>query len=159
MTSPPDDRMLELRNLFFETAGELVQTLNEQALQLEKTPGDGEILRGLRRTVHTLKGDAAACGFNELSELAHEFENVLTLENPAATPLVPDVALRAADVFTALLEAYRRKKKVPNADSLRAEIARLSRPTQEVIAEKKPGKRSVSIAHWSEYQQMAIARA
>ena len=125
MTTPPDDRMSELRDLFFESAGELVQTLNEQGLQLEKTPGDSEILRGLRRTVHTLKGDAAACGFNELSELAHEFENVLTLENSAATPLVPDVALRAADVFNALLEAYRRKKKVPNTDSLRAEIDRL----------------------------------
>jgi two-component system chemotaxis sensor kinase CheA len=159
MTSPPDDRMTELRDLFFESSAELVQTLNEQALNLEKTPGDAETLRGLRRTVHTLKGDAAACGFNELSELAHEFEDVLAAENPAVALLVPDVALRAADVFTALLEAYRRKKKVPNLDSLRAEIARLSHPIAEIAAEKKPAKRAVSVAHWSEYQQVAIARA
>src|SRR5467141_4392778 len=99
--------MTELRQLFFESAGELVQKLNDEAMQLEKSPGDAETARGLRRTVHTLKGDAAACGFRELSELAHEFEDVLTLENPAATPLVPDVALRAADVFTGLLEGYR----------------------------------------------------
>ena len=128
MTSPPDDRATELRELFFETAAELVQNLNEQAMRLEKSPGDGETVRGLRRTVHTLKGDAAACGFRELSELAHEFEDVLTLENPATAPLVPDVALRAADVFTALLEGYRRKKKLPNIEPLRAEIARLARP-------------------------------
>jgi two-component system chemotaxis sensor kinase CheA len=161
LTSPPDDRMSELRSLFFESAGELVQTLNEQALQLEKSPGDAEILRGLRRTVHTLKGDAAACSFNELSELAHEFEDVLTLENPAATPLVPDVALRAADVFAALLEAYRRKKKVPNVEALRAEISRLARPAAASAPEKekKTRKRTVSVAHWSEYQQMAIGRA
>jgi len=161
LTSPPEDRMSELRSLFFESAGELVQTLNEQALQLEKSPGDAEILRGLRRTVHTLKGDAGACGFNELSELAHEFEDVLTLENPAATPLVPDVALRAADVFAALLEAYRRKKKVPNAEALRAEISRLARPGAVAAEgkEKKTRKRNVSVAHWSEYQQMAIGRA
>ena len=160
MTSPPEDRMSELRDLFFETAGELVQTLNEQALLLEKSPGDAETMRGLRRTVHTLKGDAAACGFKELSELAHEFEDVLTLDNPAAAPLVPDVALRAADVFTALLSAYRRSKKIPDATALRAEIARLARPTEASVPEKKkPGRRAVAEARWSEYEQTAIAKA
>ena len=159
MTSPPDDRATELRELFFETAAELVQNLNEQAMHLEKSPGNTETVRSLRRTIHTLKGDAAACGFRELSELAHEFEDVLTLENPATAPLVPDVALRAADVFTALLEGYRRKKKLPNLEPLRAEIARLARPGTDGIVEKKPGKRALSVAHWSEYEQIAIAKA
>ncbi len=159
MTSPPEDRMAELRTLFFETASELVQTMNEQAMLLEKSPGDAEIVRGLRRTIHTLKGDSAACGFRELSELAHEFEDVLTLENPAATPLVPDVALRAADVFTALLEAYRRKKKVPDVAQLRAEIARLAHTEAATTVEKKRGKRAIAVAHWSEYEEMTIAQA
>ena len=75
--------MTELRQLFFETAAELVQKLNDEAMQLEKSPGDAETARSLRRTVHTLKGDAAACGFRELSELCHEFEDVLTLGNTA----------------------------------------------------------------------------
>ena len=103
MSLPPEDRMSELRQLFFESAAELVQTLNDQAMQLEKAPGNGEIARSLRRTVHTLKGDSAACGFRELSELAHEFEDVLTLENTSAAASVPAIALRAADVFAALL--------------------------------------------------------
>ena len=64
-------------------AGELLQTLNDEGLQLEKTPGDAETVRSIRRTVHTLKGDSAACGYRELSELAHEFEDVLSLENPS----------------------------------------------------------------------------
>jgi hypothetical protein len=34
--------MNELRQLFFESAGELVQTLNEEAMRLEKMPGDAE---------------------------------------------------------------------------------------------------------------------
>ena len=36
-----DDRVKELRNLFFESAQELLQALNEEALKLEKRPGDG----------------------------------------------------------------------------------------------------------------------
>ena len=79
MSGPSDDRATELRELFFETAQELLQAMNDEALKLEQKPGDSEAVRSLRRAVHTLKGDAAACGFRELSELAHEFEDVLAL--------------------------------------------------------------------------------
>jgi chemotaxis protein histidine kinase CheA len=120
--------MSELRQLFFETAAELVQKLNDEAMRLEKAPGDAETARSLRRTVHTLKGDSAACGFRELSELCHEFEDVLTLGNTAAAASVPEIALRAADVFAALLEAYQKGTKLPSIQSLRADIARLAHP-------------------------------
>lgn len=161
MTLPPEDRMSELRQLFFETASELVQKLNDEAMQLEKTPGDAETARSLRRTVHTLKGDAAACGFRELSELAHEFEDVLTLENPVAAASVPEIALRAADVFAALLESYQKGSKLPAIQSLRADIARLARPAATGAGNIKGKKKRTApkAGRWSEYEQMAIARA
>jgi two-component system, chemotaxis family, sensor kinase CheA len=161
VTSPPEDRMTELRQLFFETASELVQKLNDEAMQLEKSPGDAETARSLRRTVHTLKGDSAACGFRELSELSHEFEDVLTLENTSAAALVPSIALRAADVFAALLEAYRKGTKLPSIQSLRADIARLARPTAggAVQTKAKRTKAAAKPSRWSEYEQLAIARA
>jgi chemotaxis protein histidine kinase CheA len=56
LTFFPDDRASELRELFFESATELLQTLNEEGLELEKRPQDEEILRQVRRTVHTQKG-------------------------------------------------------------------------------------------------------
>ncbi len=158
MTGPPEDRMTELHQLFFESAAELVENLNGQAMQLEKSPGDAESIRGLRRTVHTLKGDAAACGFRELSELAHEFEDVLGLEKTAAA--VPAVALRAADVFSAMLEAYREKKKLPSIQSLREEIARLAHPGPAgAVENKKKRVASRQVTPWSEYEQLAIAEA
>ena len=161
MTVPPDDRMTELRQLFFESAGELVQKLNEEAMQLEKAPGDAETARSLRRTVHTLKGDAAACGFRELSELSHEFEDVLTLGNTAAAASVPEIALRAADVFAALLEAYRRGTKLPSIRSLRADISRLAHPAPggALPAKQKKKKAAAKASRWSEYEQLAIGRA
>jgi len=157
VTNPPDDRMSELRNLFFESAAELVQRLNDQALQLEKSPGDGEVIRAMRRTVHTLKGDSAACSFRELSELAHEFEDVLSLEHTAAAESVPEIALRAADVFAALLAAYREHKKLPATAVLREEIAHLAHTASAPV--QKRGKSKVVAARWSEYEQLAITRA
>jgi len=152
--------MTELRQLFFQSAGELVQKLNDQAMQLEKSPGDAETTRSLRRTVHTLKGDAGACGFREISDLSHELEDVLTLENTAAAS-VPEIALRAADVFAALLEAYRKGTKLPSIKPLRADIARLAHPAPggTVQAKKKTRKAATKTGRWSEYEQLAIARA
>jgi len=159
VTLPPEDRMTELRQLFFESAGELVQKLNDEAMQLEKSPGDAETARSLRRTVHTLKGDAAACGFRELSELSHEFEDVLTLENKAAAASVPGIALRAADVFTALLEAYRKGTKLPSIQSLRSDIARLASATPGGVVKTRKRKAVAKPSRWSEYDQLAIGRA
>jgi two-component system chemotaxis sensor kinase CheA len=157
---PPDDRMSELRQLFFESAGDLVQKLNDEAMQLEKSPGDAETARSLRRTVHTLKGDSAACGFRELSELSHEFEDVLTLENTAAAASVPEIALRAADVFAALLEAYRKGTKLPSIQTLRNDIARLARPAKASAKNKKKTRKpAVKSTRWTEYEQLAISRA
>ena len=60
MTQFPDDRNAELRELFIETALELLQSLNDETLKLEKEPGNLETVRSIRRVVHTLKGEAAA---------------------------------------------------------------------------------------------------
>ena len=48
-----DDQFAELRSLFFEGALELIQSLNEDGMEFEKTPQDLELQRRIRRTVHT----------------------------------------------------------------------------------------------------------
>jgi len=90
----PEDRGAELRALFFESAAEVLQVINDAGLQLEKRPADEELIRGVRRAVHTLKGDSAACGFNKLSEIAHELEDIVKSMFPEEVPapeLVPAV--------------------------------------------------------------------
>jgi two-component system chemotaxis sensor kinase CheA len=123
-----EERASELRELFFESAQELLQALNEAGLELEKRPSDTEIIRTIRRTVHTLKGDSAACGFRELSELAHQFEDVLTPEIAARNDdSVAQVVLSAADAFDAMLAAYRNKLQLPDETALRELIRGIAR--------------------------------
>ena len=163
MSNSSDDRAAELRQLFFESAQELLQALNEDALRLEKNPGDGEVVRSIRRTVHTLKGDSAACGYRELSELAHEFEDVLAVEtSSAAHTEVAEVALAAADVFESMLECYRKGRKVKSAEPLRARIQKLSQqsePNKGRGKNKKQKSRSSLHFAWTEYEQLAIRNA
>jgi len=164
MTNSPDERGAELRELFFETSQELLQALNEEALKLEKKPGDEEIVRGIRRTVHTLKGDSAACGLRELSELAHQFEDALSLEETATQAAVAEIAFTAADVFTAMIAAYRKGTKLPGTASLRKKIQELtSAPAGKKTRRKKTTKAATAAAGkrgtWTEYERLAIAKA
>lgn len=151
-----EEKASELRELFFESAQELLQALNEEGLELEKRPGDSEVVRGVRRTVHTLKGDSAACGYRELSELAHELEDVLTPElAQRSNGSLAEVVLAAADTFEAMLAAYRGSKQPPTGDELRVQIHRLTRPEAKQAA-AQPFEPKFQ---WSEYQRLAIADA
>ena len=119
MSRPPEDRGGELRALFFESANELLQSLNEAGLELESRPADEDVIRRVRRAVHTLKGDSAACGFNKLSELAHELEDVLTPQVAQARGAdLAELVLTAADSFGAMLTAYQRRVEPVPADAL-----------------------------------------
>lgn len=158
MTQYPDERNAELRELFFESAQELLQTLNEEALKLEKKPGDAEVVRAIRRIVHTLKGDAAACGFRELSELAHELEDVLALESASLHASVAEVAFTAADSFSAMLAAYRGKGKVPSCQALKRLIHPLAGQPVKTKSRRKKADAEPS-AVWTEYEKLAIEAA
>jgi two-component system, chemotaxis family, sensor kinase CheA len=150
-----DDHAAELRELFFETATELLQALNEEGLELEKRPEDEEVLRQVRRTVHTLKGDSAACGYTELSELAHALEDVLRPEIAALSKAaLAEVVLIAADTFSSMLSAYRGNLQPPAGEELKQQIVSLTRKPANNVRYKLQAR-----FVWSEYEQMVVADA
>src|SRR5947207_14362862 len=100
-----------MRELFFETSQELLQSLNDEALKLEKQPGDVEIVRSIRRIVHTLKGDAAASGFRELSNGAPALEDALALQSACTYSSLAEMSFTAADTLGDMIAAYRRQSK------------------------------------------------
>lgn len=147
-----DDRANELRSLFFESSQEILQALNEDALLLEKSPSDPEIVRDLRRSVHTLKGDSAACGYKELSELAHAVEDVLTPEIAARDgEALAELVLLSADAFDGLLSAYGNQMQPPSTTPIHRLIDELRNP-QPVTATFAPQ------FNWTEYERLLIAK-
>ncbi len=159
MSHPPEDRGAELRALFFESANELLQSLNEAGLELEARPADDEVIRRVRRAVHTLKGDSAACGFYKLSELAHELEDVLSPQQGQTNgPKLAEVVLEAADTFGSMLAAYQRNVEPPSADPLRGVIrALLAAPAAP--GKTQPAPKVIARFDWTEYEQLMISEA
>jgi len=151
-----DEHAAELRELFFESAEEILQGMNEAGLTLEERPDDTEELRRVRRAVHTLKGDSAACGFRELSELAHGLEEVLTPEVARESgAITAEVVLMAADTFHEMLAAYRNRMQPPSGKALREHIERLLRKPDGQAADA-PREATFS---WTEYERLLIADA
>jgi two-component system, chemotaxis family, sensor kinase CheA len=156
VTFPSDERSSELRDLFFESAEEILQSMNEAGLALEARPDDKEVLRAVRRAVHTLKGDSAACGFRELSELAHELEDVLVPELAKENPgSIPEVVLTAADTFHEMLAALRNNLQPPAGGALRQHIHRLLKQPDAPLP--KPSAKAKF--DWSEYERLMIREA
>lgn len=65
------------QEIFIEETKEHLQCINRCLLQLEKSPEDKSILNEIFRGAHTLKGMSGTMGFNKMSDLTHEMENVL----------------------------------------------------------------------------------
>jgi len=161
LTFLPDERGTELRALFFESAGELLQTINDAGLQLEKHPADEELIRSVRRAVHTLKGDSAACGFSKLSEVAHELEDVLSPQvGLSQGQKLAEIVLSAVDTFESMLGAYRKRIEPPAPTPLRSLI-------QDLLQDCNDSKASAASAagtlparfDWSEYERLMISEA
>jgi len=156
----PDERAAELKELFFESASELLQSLNEETLKLEKQPGDLESVRTIRRIVHTLKGDAAAVGYHEFSELAHELEDALALETGEAPTALAEAAFAAADTFSAMLSCYRDGAQLPSAEPVRKMIRKLARePKRRKPRNPKTQAASTVEVDWTEYEKLATQGA
>ncbi len=160
MSGLPEDRGGELRALFFESANELLQSLNEAGLELESRPADEDVIRRVRRAVHTLKGDSAACGFHKLSELAHELEDVLTSQIAHARGAdFAELVLTAADSFGTMLTAYQRRAEPPAVEALHAMIRKL---LNEPASPKALGPVLPQLPAqfvWTEYEQLMISEA
>ena len=158
MTFLPDDRADELRDLFFESSAEILQAMNEAGLALEERPGDKESLRSVRRAVHTLKGDSAACGYRQLSELAHDLEDVLSPDLARENSgLIAEVVLTAADTFHEMLAAYRNNLQPPAGGALREYIQRLLR--KPATGRQDAPSSVVATFAWTEYERLLISDA
>ncbi len=151
-----DDRAAELLEIFFESAQDILQELNEAGILLETDPADSNALARVRRAMHTLKGDAAVCGFRQLSELAHDIEGLLT---PALViergEVVAEIVLSAADSFHAMLGAHRGNLQPPDITELRAHIRSLAE-SPKAASKSQP---SHSQHEWTSKDRLRITDA
>ena len=71
-----DDEILQD---FLVEAGEILELLGEQLVELEQSPNDPELLNAIFRGFHTVKGGAGFLAIDPLVEVCHSAEDVFNV--------------------------------------------------------------------------------
>ncbi|MBU0565531.1 MAG: chemotaxis protein CheA [Gammaproteobacteria bacterium] len=155
----------EILQDFLVEAGEILELLSEQLVELESSPDDMALLNAIFRGFHTVKGGAGFLQLHELVECCHIAENVFDIlrkgERRVDSELM-DVVLQALDAVNAMFSQVReRVEPTPASRELLAALARLAEPASadepapavepQVVAESR------SEGADSEFEQMLDA--
>ncbi|MDU0322726.1 chemotaxis protein CheA [Clostridium butyricum] len=89
-------------SMFLEESLDNLQTLNESLLELEQNPEDVDKVNEIFRVAHTIKGMAATMGFNDLAELTHKMEDVLSEFREGELKVTQDVVTVLFDCLDTL---------------------------------------------------------
>ena len=104
------DEFQEILQDFLVESFELVEKLDEDLVELESNPEDLELLNGIFRVAHTVKGASSFLNMDVLTHLTHHMENILNKARHGElviTPDVMDVILESVDLMKQLLETIR----------------------------------------------------
>lgn len=104
---------------FLIEAGEILELLSEQLVDLEQSPEDPDLLNAIFRGFHTVKGGAGFLQLTPLVDCCHVAENVfdtLRKHQRAVTPELMDTVLSALDTVNEMFEEVRAGQMPDNAD-------------------------------------------
>ncbi len=100
----------EILQDFLVEAGEILEQLGEQLVELEHAPEDTDLLNAIFRGFHTVKGGAGFLNIEPLVELCHKAEdvfNVLRQGERKVSPALMDTVLKALDVVNEMIGRIR----------------------------------------------------
>ncbi|MCF6434731.1 chemotaxis protein CheA [Pseudoalteromonas sp. MMG022] len=135
---------------FLVEAGEILELLSEQLVELENNPEDKELLNAIFRGFHTVKGGAGFLSMTELVDACHGAENVFDVLRQGqrkVTSELMDVILQSLDTINEMFAHIQNREQPEPADpALLETLHQLSKPQtedevidipqQEVIAEQ-----------------------
>lgn len=137
----------EIMQDFLLEAGEILELLNEQLVELESSPDDKELLNAVFRGFHTIKGGAGFLAIEPLIEVCHTAENVFDLLRQGQRSVdaaLMDVVLEVLDVVNVMFQEINQGQDPASAEEqLMERLKLLSVPASEdspadVVVEKAP---------------------
>jgi two-component system, chemotaxis family, sensor kinase CheA len=143
-----DDEILQD---FLVEAGEIIELLSEQLVELEQSPEDTEILNAVFRGFHTVKGGAGFLALDPMVDTCHVCEdvfNVLRQGDRKVSPTLMDAVLQGLDCVQLMFQEIQSgDDPTPAPDSLLETLKVYSVPgdneADEPAADEAPPEESV----------------
>jgi len=128
----------EILQDFLVEAGEILELLSEQLVELENDVDNADLLNAIFRGFHTVKGGAGFLALNELVEVCHGAENIFDLLRNGQRSVnseLMDTILSALDTVNDMFALVQNREPLVAADAnLLAELQRLSVPEGNEVA-------------------------
>ncbi|EAR09408.1 chemotaxis protein CheA [Reinekea blandensis] len=135
-----DDEILQD---FLVEAGEILEQLSEQLVELENAPEDQDLLNAIFRGFHTVKGGAGFLQLTELVDCCHAAENVFdTLRNGhrVVDSDLMDTVLKALDAVNDMFSSVKHGDALTPADPELIEVLHFyAKPQAETEGQPIPG--------------------
>ncbi|MFQ6370340.1 chemotaxis protein CheA [Shewanella sp. YIC-542] len=110
----------EILQDFLIEAGEILELLQEQLVQLENNPEDTDLLNAIFRGFHTVKGGAGFLGLAPMVDVCHEAENTFDLLRTGKRRVsaeLMDIILQALDAINVMFEQTQAGEEQQPADA------------------------------------------
>lgn len=127
--------MSRYKDMFISEATEYLQNLNKSLLDLEKNPDNLELLNEIFRLAHTMKGMAATMGYQKITTVAHQMEDVLDRlrkQELKVTPEIIETLFKSLDVLEPLLQ------EVSSGEDKKVDITETIVKLKMIMEQKKP---------------------
>lgn len=134
------DDMQDLVKDFIIESEELIDKLDQDLVELEHRKNDLELLNGIFRCAHTIKGSSSFLGFEKMSTVTHHAEEILNKLRKgemSVTRGIMDVLLNFVDVIKQIMEDI--KSGTDNSD-INEIVKKLKLANEGVISEPSENK-------------------
>ncbi len=131
----------EMKQLFASEANEYLQLLEHSLVKLEGRPENVNLLNDIFRVAHTLKSMAGTMGYEKITALSHEMENLLHIlrkKKIKVTSEMIDLFLKCSDTLKLLKdEAISGEDKKVNTEPIINELKEILAEIQGIEPEQK----------------------
>ena len=135
--------MAQFHQVFFEESFEGLEVMETGLMDLEPGKADSEVINGIFRAAHSIKGGSGTFGFKSISDFTHVMETLLDEMRDGVRDMTTentDILLRSVDCLREMLEAAQEgdeadpERVKQHQDELEKELG--SKGGTETVAEK-----------------------
>jgi two-component system chemotaxis sensor kinase CheA len=130
----------EILQDFLVEAGEILESLSEELVELENDIDNADLLNSIFRGFHTVKGGAGFLSLADLVDVCHGAENIFDLLRTGKRSVnseLMDTILSALDTVNDMFVLVQNKEPLSPADpNLLAELERLSQPEEDTLVDE-----------------------
>lgn len=130
------DELNEILNIFQQESTEIIASMDEKLLRLEKEATNKELAMHLFRDAHSLKGSARMLGFEEIQNIAHKIEDIISLikeDKLNITSNVTDTISECLGFILMLINKTVEQKKEFKSSDYQLYIGKLDKIAQEEL--------------------------